>query len=73
MVRKKRKVGKGRKVGKVGKEKRRGRDLIEHDPVSSLEGAQQGAISPGKLSPLAPLHGQVSPKQIRHILGTANE
>ena len=47
-------------------------DLIEDDPVSSLERLQKRSISPSKGPSLSSLHWQVRSKQVGHILQTQN-
>lgn len=42
-------------------------ELVQEDPVAGLEGRQQRAVTPGKLSRQAPLHRKVRTKQIHDI------
>lgn len=42
--------------------------LIQDHPVSGLQSGQQRTVPPCKLAPLASLHWEVGPKQIRHVL-----
>ena len=47
-------------------------DLIEDNPVSSLERLQKRSVSPSKGPSLSSLHWQVRSKQVGHILQTQN-